>query len=29
VESELNGVLEIGSARGQVGARVSLDVPQD
>jgi two-component sensor histidine kinase len=29
VESELNGVLEIGAARGQAGARVSLDVPQD
>jgi hypothetical protein len=29
VESELNGVLEIGAARGQIGARVSLDVPQD
>ena len=29
VESELGGVLEIGPAHGQTGARVSVDVPQD
>jgi two-component system, sensor histidine kinase PdtaS len=29
VESELGGVLEIGPAHGQAGARVSVDIPQD
>jgi two-component sensor histidine kinase len=29
VESELGGVLEIGPAHGQTGARVSVDLPQD
>jgi two-component sensor histidine kinase len=29
VESELNGLLEIGPAHGQAGARVSVDLPQD
>jgi two-component system, sensor histidine kinase PdtaS len=29
VESELGGMLEIGEAHGQAGARVSMDIPQD
>jgi two-component sensor histidine kinase len=29
VESELGGVMEIGEAHGQAGARVSMDVPLD
>jgi two-component sensor histidine kinase len=29
VESELGGLLEIGPAHGQTGARVSVDLPQD
>ena len=29
VESELGGLLEIGPAHGQAGARVSVDLPQD
>ena len=29
VESELGGMLEIGPAHGQIGARVSIDIPQD
>jgi two-component sensor histidine kinase len=29
VESELGGLLEIGAAHGQVGARVSVDLPLD
>jgi two-component sensor histidine kinase len=29
VESELGGMLEIGAAHGQTGARVSVDIPQD
>ena len=29
VESELGGLLEIGAAHGQAGARVSVDLPQD
>jgi two-component sensor histidine kinase len=29
VESELGGLIEIGPAHGQAGARVSVDIPQD